>query len=296
MIAKIKPNVNFTEFKRILIAGANSYIGESLRKYIEQFDNYVVDIFDTTIDAWKQLDFSKYDVVCDVAGIAHIKETKKNRQLYYWVNRDLAVQIAEKAKKEGVKQFIYLSSMNVYGLTEGRINEKTPTRPNTAYGKSKLEAEELLWKLSDERFCVSVVRPPMVYGKGCKGNYQRLRAFAIKFGVFPEYDNFRSLIYITNLLSAIRGIIHNQETGVYFPQNYEYMKSFDMVKWIAEFNGKKLVELKGISVLIRGVILKSRIGKKVFGILTYEKEMNVPETWLVVKDNKRTVELSEKGE
>lgn len=207
---------------------------------MSQFDNYVVDLFDTVSDEWKSLDFSKYDVVNDVADIAHVKETEQNRPLYYKVNRDLAVEIAKKAKREGVGQFIYLSSMSVYGLNVERIDENTSVVPVNAYGKSKLEAEKLLWKLNDNKFVVLIVRPPMVYGDGCKGNYQTLRKFALKVVFFQDYEHERSMIYIDKFSAVIRGIIHNEESGLYFPQNIEYVKTFDMVKDIAQKSGKSL--------------------------------------------------------
>lgn len=275
--------MSFDKYKKILIAGAGSYIGESFKAYMSAFDNYTVDSFSTMDDSWKSMDFSSYDVVYDVAGIAHVKETDENRELYYKVNRDLAVEIAEKAKAEGVKQFIYLSSMSVYGLTVGRINKDTPVNPVNAYGKSKLEAEELLWKLKDDTFTVSIVRPPMVYGEGCKGNYQTLKKFALKFGFFPNYDNERSMLHVDNLSAAIRGIVHNNESGLYFPQDSEYVKTYDMVRRIAEENGKKFRSTRLMNVPIK--VMASRVGvfKKVFGTLTYDKSMNVPEGWIVKK-------------
>ena len=291
-IAECKDNLDFTQPKKILIAGAGSYIGESFKTYMSQFENYTVDAFDTLSDEWKNLDFSSYDAVYDVAGIAHIKETDKNRHLYYEVNRDLAVAIAEKAKAEGVKQFIYLSSMSVYGLTEGRINEDTPVKPVNAYGKSKLEAEKLLWQLNDESFVVSIVRPPMVYGKDCKGNYQTLRKFALKFGFFPEYNNERSMLFIDNLSSAVRGIIHNQKSGLYFPQNLDYVRTYDMVQQVAEINGKKFRGMKLINIPIKVATHYVGVLKKVFGTLTYEQRMNVPCEWIDEKHNRECLRMT----
>ena len=280
-IAKCKPNLDFSEHKRILVAGAGSYIGQSFIEYMSQFRNYEVDDIKTTDSDWKKADFSKYDTVYDVAGIAHIKETSENKHLYYEVNRDLAVELAKKAKEEGVKQFIYLSSMSVYGLTVGSINGDTPVNPTNAYGKSKLEAEQLLWQLNDENFTVGLVRPPMVYGEGCKGNYQTLKKFALKVGFFPEYDNERSMIYIDNLSAAIRGIIHNNEPGLFFPQDLEYVRTFDMVKTITENSGKKLYSTKLINIPIRLLTKRITLIGKVFGTLIYDKHLNVPEKWML---------------
>lgn len=158
--------------KRILITGANSYIGTSFEKWLSQWpDKYTVDTIDMIDGKWRKESFAGYDVVFHVAGIAHIRETKKNRDLYYKVNRDLAYETAKKAKAEGVNQFIFISSMSVYGVDNGVINKNTPLNPKSNYGKSKLQAEKLIKPLCDDNFKVAILRPPMVYGKGCKGNY-----------------------------------------------------------------------------------------------------------------------------
>ena len=293
LIATFSDKIDFNEEKKILVAGSGSYIGEKFKEYMGQYDNYQVSSVSTMNDDWKNLDFSSFDVVYDVAGIAHVKETNENRSLYYKVNRDLAVEIAKKAKSEGVRQFIYLSSMSVYGLTVGRIDKETLLNPVSAYGKSKLEAEELLWELNDDSFTVSIIRPPMVYGEGCKGNYQLLRKFSLKFAFFPDYNNKRSMLFIDNLSSSVRGIIHNNKSGVYFPQDHEYIKTYDMVKEIAEVNGKRFHKTKLLNLMIKFMAKRVGLLGKVFGTLTYNRLMNVPDSWLAITDLKEAIRLSE---
>src|SRR5699024_10485464 len=100
--------------KKILITGKNSYIGGKFKEWVEQWpDEYIVDEISVRGDEWKEADFSIYDSVFHVAGIAHRKETKKNKNLYFEVNRDLVQKVAFKAKRDGVRQFIFLSSMSV---------------------------------------------------------------------------------------------------------------------------------------------------------------------------------------
>ena len=225
---------------------------------------------DTPNHTCKELDCSKYYVVYHVAGIAHRKETNENRELYYKVNRDLAYKVARKSKAEGVKQFIFLSTMGVYGLETGIIDEKTPLKPNNAYGKSKFEAEELIKQLENKTFKVAVIRPPMVYGKGCKGNYQRLAKLALKTPIFPDIDNKRSMIYIDNLSEFVRVLIDNNDSGLFWPQNSEYVNTSDMVRLIAEFHARKIVFTKAFNPLIR--MLNIGIINKVFGDLIYMRE------------------------
>lgn len=259
--------------KKILITGANSYIGMSVEKWLmKEPSEYQVDTVDMKDSSWKKEDFSGYDVVFHVAGIAHIKEAKENQDLYYKVNRDLAYETALKAKENGVKQFLFLSSMSVYGIEKGIINRNTPLKPNSAYGKSKIEAEELINKLADDTFVVATLRPPMVYGKGCKGNYPRLARLALKTPIFPGVDNRRSMIYIDNLSEFIKQLIDNQGGGLFFPQNKEYVNTSEMVRLIAEVHGKQIVMTKLFNPLLR--LLNVSTVNKVFGDLVYEMDIS----------------------
>ena len=212
--------------------------------------------------------FTGYDVVFCATGIAHIKETDENRSRYFEVNRDLVVSMAKSAKEAGVHQFILLSSMSVYGMETGYITKYTEPRPNSAYGKSKLEADETVKKLEDSRFLFTCLRPPMVYGRNCKGNYQTLRKFALQSPIFPNYKNQRSMIYIENLCEFVKDCIEERKHGLYFPQNDEYSNTSEMVKVIAETHGKRIKLTKAFNWAIR--IAPMDVFKKVFGDLVYE--------------------------
>lgn len=257
--------------KRVLITGANSYIGTSFENYIKEnyADQYSVDTVDMIDGSWRDKSFTGYDSVFHVAGIAHVKETAENRELYYSVNKDLAIEAATKSKNDGVKQFVILSSMSVYGLVTGHITKETLCNPTNAYGKSKLMADEVIAKMNCDSFHVAILRPPMVYGKGCKGNYQQLSRFALKSPVFPFYKNARSMIYIDNLCEFVRKLVEENKSGLYFPQNEEYVCTAEMVRLIARYNGKRIYLLKILNIFVR--IFQISIVKKVFGSLTYEK-------------------------
>lgn len=259
--------------KKILITGKNSYVGNQLAEWLNKDpEKYEVVKESVRDDKWKEIDFSVFDVVVHVAGIAHMKETKKNKMVYYKVNRDLTHEIAKYAKRNGVKHFIFLSTMSVYGLEVGHITGKTQVNPKSAYGDSKLQAENLVLELEDEDFCVAIVRPPMVYGKNGKGNYGKLSEFAIKYPVFPEVRNERSMIYIDNLSEYIKILIDNVKRGFCFPQNENYVNISQMVKMIAEVNNKKIRLVKIFNPILP--ILKLGIIRKVFGSLTYDKSMS----------------------
>lgn len=256
--------------KRVLITGKDSYIGTSVEKWlIKEPDKYMVDTVDMRDGSWKEKDFSGYDVVFHVAGIAHVKETKENRDLYYKINRDLAYETAKKAKEDGVRQFVFLSSMSVYGVENGVIDKSTPLKPSSAYGKSKFEAEEFIEKLGDKLFRLAVLRPPMIYGKGCKGNYPRLAKLALKTPIFPNVDNKRSMIYIDNLSEFVKRLIDDCSGGLFFPQNKEYVNTSEMVRLIAEANGKNMYFTKAFNWALKFV--PGDIVDKAFGSLMYKK-------------------------
>ena len=263
--------------KKILITGANSYIGTSFEKYLAQWpDRYRVDTVDMIDGSWREKSFAGYDVVFHVAGIAHMKETKENSHLYYEVNRDLAVQTAEKAKADGVSQFIFLSTMAVYGIDEGVIDRNTKPNPKSHYGKAKLEAEQRMKLLAGEDFAIAVLRPPMVYGDGCKGNYQSLVKFAKVMPVFPDYPNKRSMLHIDGLCAYVKNVIDRSADGLFLPQDEAYVCTCHMVQQIAENMGRKLPLWKVLNPIVSLAKAYTRMGKKAFGDLYYEQEPRQP--------------------
>ena len=270
--------------KKILITGANSYIGTSFEKYIGMNypQGYLVDTVDMIGDGWKQKDFGEYDCIFHVAGIAHSdsgKISKEKERLYYAVNTDLTVETAKKAKADGAKQFIFMSSAIVYGNSapigkQKIITRDTPVSPANCYGDSKVQAENGLRPLNDESFRVVILRPPMIYGKGSKGNYPTLSKYAQKLPFFPDVKNERSMLYIENLCEFVRLMVENEENGTFWPQNAEYSNTSEMVKMIAEAHGKRIRLVKGFGWLLK--ILGHISGKvnKAFGNLMYEKGMS----------------------
>ena len=256
--------------KRILITGARGYIGSAFRRYMEQFpDAYEIDAVSLRGDAWQQYDFSPSHVILHAAGLAHIKETRGNTQDYYTVNRDLTARVAQRAKAAGVGQFIFLSSMSVYGMDEGTITPQTVPQPKTSYGKSKLAAEQILQAMQTDLFRVAILRPPMVYGPGCKGNYQTLEKLARRLPICPDYKNRRSMISIDHLCAAIRYFIDSEAAGVFCPQDPEYVCTYDMMRQIAKKHGKHLPLTKALNfgpALLRRFTAK---GRKAFGDLIY---------------------------
>lgn len=271
--------------KKVLITGANSYIGTSFEKYIKENypDEYQIDTLDMKNPEWKEYDFSQYDSVFHVAGIAHADVghvSEEVKQLYYKVNRDLTIETYQKAKDEGIKQFIFMSSMIVYsGCDKTLITKDTKPKAENFYGDSKLQADLAIQELSNKTFKVCVIRPPMIYGKGSKGNYPMLVKLATKLPVFPKIKNQRSMLYIDNLCEFIRLMIENEESGVFFPQNAEYTNTSEMVKMISVAKGQHILMIPGLHLLVKLLTkLPGKIGKlsnKAFGNSVYEKSMSI---------------------
>lgn len=288
--------------KKILITGANSYIGTSFEKYMKQWsDKYQVDTLDMIGDAWKEYDFSGYDTVYHVAGIAHSDNGKISREkakLYYEVNTKLTIRTAMKAKKAGVKQFIFMSSAIVYGNSApiGKmkmITKDTPVSPANCYGDSKVKAENGLRKLEDETFKVVILRPPMIYGKGSKGNYPLMSKLAQKMPVFPYVDNCRSMLYIENLMEFVRLMIDNEESGTFFPQNSEYSNTSELVKMIAAEHGKRTVFVKGATMPLKMAGFVTGIVDKAFGNLAYDQSLSDYKTNYWIAGLRRSIMLTE---
>lgn len=276
--------------KKILITGKNSYIGTSFKKWLEQNNNeYIIDEVETKNEEWKQVNFQNYDTILHVAGIAHVSADPKLEDLYYKVNRDLAIDVANKAKKEGTKQFIFMSSMIIYGKDDQIGKEKIidiNTKPCSAdfYGKSKLEADNRIRELETDNFKVVIIRTPMVYGPGCKGNFPKLKKLAKMSLIFPNIENRRSMIYIDNLCEFFKQIVDKEEHGTFYPQNKEYISTKQIIDVMAKSMNKKVYFIKLFNPILK--LLSKKIGliNKVFGSKVYAKELSGDFSYIVVEN------------
>ncbi len=283
--------------KRILITGANSYIGVSFETYIRlHFSNeYAVDTVDMIDGSWRALDFSGYDAVFHVAGIAHADTghvSDETKALYYRINTDLTVETAQKAKADGVRQFIFMSSAIVYGDSApiGRskvVTSDTVPAPANFYGDSKLQAENGLLSLQDQDFRIVILRPPMIYGKGSRGNYPILSKFARRLPIFPYVKNQRSMLYVENLCEFVRLLVKNGESGIFHPQNAEYSQTSELVRMIAKANGRRICIIKGFGWALRLMSHMTGLVNKAFGSLSYEMSLSE------YRENYRVCGLSE---
>lgn len=284
--------VDRTAHKKVLITGSGSYVGESFAQYAKENygENFEIEFIDMIDGSWRDKNFSGYDIVYHVAGIAHAdvgNVDDETKEKYYAVNTDLAIEVCKKAKAEGVKEFIFMSSMIVYGESApyGKkkvIDEHTVPAPANFYGDSKLQADVAVRDIADDNFKVIVLRPPMIYGKGSKGNYPLLSKLAKKLPVFPDVDNERSMLYIENLCEFLCQIMivkkFEKSAIVLMPQNKERTKTSEMVKEIAKVVKKKIRIVHAFKPLICiGSKFPGKIGliiNKAFGNLAYAQTLS----------------------
>lgn len=268
--------------KKILITGANSYIGVNVENWLGKWpEKYSVETVDMIDGRWRNRSFEGVDVVYHVAGIAHSDNGKisaEKEQLYRSVNTDLTIEVAKKAAAEGVKQFIFMSSAIVYGnsapLGKSKVITKdTKPTPNNCYSDSKWQAE-LGLKSIEGGMKICVLRPPMIYGKGSKGNYPVLAKMAIKLPIFPRVKNCRSMLYIENLCEFVRLIVENCEEGVFWPQNGEYSNTTEIVEMIARAHRKKIITTGLFNWSLYIARMGTGLVDKAFGSLSYDMKMS----------------------
>lgn len=264
---------------KVLITGAGSYVGESVRQYILASTKEIeIDAVDTMNDRWRVADFSKYDVVYHVAGIAHVNADPKMEPLYWKVNRDLTIEVAKHAKEAGVKQFIFMSSQIVFhesqSLKAEVLTKDTKENPNGFYGGSKLAAEEGLHKLESTNFKVCILRPCMIYGPNAKGNFPRLAKLAGVTPIFPAWHNKRSMLYIDNLAEFVKQVILRGMSGTFYPQNRELADTVEIIRYFAKVKGHKvwITKLLNPFVWLGSFVLQPL--NKMFGTYYYAPEMS----------------------
>lgn len=268
--------------KKVMLVGIGGYIGGKFTEYIKKnYPDWQIDAVDSMNSIWKDADFHGYDAVYNVSGLAHANARQGSEELYYAVNGQLPIDVAAKAKAEGVPVFIQMSSQIVYGDMSGLGEEKmitsdtVPSEP-TIYGKSKMMAERGLHELEDESFHVAIMRPPLIYSEYARDNFPRLVNFAKKMPVFPKLENRQSMVYVDNLCELVKLVIENCKGGTYFPQQECYIETSKIVADIAKAVGNKMWQTRIFNPALR---LLSKCGKfgfihKAFGSIAYDMGMS----------------------
>ncbi len=257
---------------KILVTGSNGYVGNS---FINQYKNkYSFEKFSLLNQKLENISLNDIDVVLHCAALVHQKNEYAYDK-YYEVNVEYPLKLAKLAKENGVKQFIFISTIAVYGEDLEKLNENTNCNPITPYGKSKLEAEKQLLELNNEDFVVSIIRPPMVYGKNAPGNIDSLIKLVKKLPIIPlgKIENKRSFISIQNLCHIIDEIISKQKSGVFLTSDDEPISTTKLCELISKNLDKKiyLVKIPFFESLLK--TLKPSFHKRLYGSLEVDNSI-----------------------
>ena len=268
--------------KKVILVGIGGYIGGKFTEYINNhYPDWQIDAVDSMNRKWAEADFSGYDAVYNVSGLAHANARQGSEELYYQVNGQLPIDVATKAKEEGVPLFVQMSSQIVYGdmsrLGEEKMitAETVPSEP-TVYGKSKMMAERGLMTLVDDNFQVAIMRPPLIYSEFARDNFPRLVNFAKKMPIFPKLENKQSMVYVDNLCELIKLIIEYDKGGIYYPQQECYIETSKIVADIAKAVGNKMWQTRIFNPALRLLSKVPHLGfiHKAFGSIAYDMEIS----------------------
>lgn len=263
--------------KKVIVTGREGFISSRIVDSYSGNEDYKV--YSVSLrNGVDNLELKNVDTIIHLAALVHQRETQENIESYHKINYELTYELVKKAKQAGVKNFIFMSTMAVYGL-EGSlkdvetISKKTPLNPLTRYAKSKLMAENSLKEFQDDKFIVKVVRPPMVYGEGAPGNFNRLLKLANYLPVFPNIKNQRSMIEINTLVDYIKLLVDSKESGLHFPQDKNYVSTTKMYVNMRNSIGKKTLTVSIPSKIVSTFPFKKRLLKKMFGNLVYDQSL-----------------------
>ena len=267
--------------KKVLIIGKNSYIARNLVHFVQEHgindengEAIAIDAVSASDGSW-DCSYEGYDCIILFAGMVHKKVTNENQSLFYEVNVELAQKIAKKAKESGVTQFVFLSTIAVYGDKVSEIKADTIEEPSTLYGKTKLLAEQRIASMQDDTFGVVIIRPPMVYGANCPGNFSKLVRLIRCIHWFPKVKNERSTIYVENLCSLITQIVQRKCRGIFVPQDDQYLCTSSIAKAMNEEESMgHVILVPGFSRGIRWLSKHVSVFRKMFGTLKCDMELS----------------------
>ncbi len=227
---------------KILITGADSFVGTNFKRYSKYRNVKEISLI---ANKPEDINFSQFDVVLHLVAIVHQLKRIHEKE-YYKINRNLSIEVADQAKKAGVKQFIFLSTVKVYGEFNpeyGPWNENSKCHPEDPYGKSKYEAEIELRKMDNNDFTVSIIRTPLVYGKDVRANMLSIMKLVDRMRILPfgNVSNKRSFTYTKNLIGFIDRIIEKRASGIFIAMDSEPLSTTDLTKLIAKHLNKKLI-------------------------------------------------------
>jgi len=260
------------EKKTILLTGASGFIGSY---FIEKYKSkYNVKTFSFLHDDFEALHVEDVDLVFHLSALVH-QMGEKSASEYEKVNVTQTLELAKKVEESGVKHFVFMSTVAVYGIEIGVMSEESECNPLTEYGKSKLKAEVELQKLEDESFKISIIRPPIVYGKNAPGNMRSLLNLISKVPLLPfgGIDNKRSMVYIGNLCHLVDVVIEQEKEGIFLASDDEPLSTSRLIEFIAKSLDKKiyLIKIPFFETLLK--LVKPSFHKRLYGSLEIDNTL-----------------------
>lgn len=276
--------------KTLMITGASGFIGSN---FIERYkDKYNIIPIDLLKIKPEEIDFRGVDTVLHLAALVHQMKGAP-REKYFEVNTELTRRVAEEAKKQGVRHFVFYSTVKVYGYDGDLynhtmiLNEKSECKPmNDPYGESKWEAEKILRRLEDNNFKIGIIRPPMVYGKGVKGNMESLIKLVKMLPILPfNYDkNRRSLVNIENLMYLTTLVIDKEASGVFLPLDEKNISLKEIVEGIEKAYNLKRINIPMIQPIFWLLTkVKPNIMVRLFGTLQFDNRLTKEKLGYIAK-------------
>src|SRR5574344_959985 len=259
--------------KKLLISGSNGFVGSYfIKKYKDKYD---IKTFSFLKDDINSLDYSDIDVVFHLSALVHQMDGASCEE-YERVNVTQTLQLSKKVKENGVKKFVFMSTVKVYGEeTDSKYSENSICKPEDEYGKSKLKAELELQKLEDKDFKVSIIRTPIVYGYGVKANIKSLINLVNKVPLLPfgKIENKRSMVYIGNLCHLVDEVITQEKSGIFLASDDQPLSTSRLIELVAKKLDKKvyLVKIPFFESLLK--ILKPSFHKRLYGRLEVDNSI-----------------------
>ena len=248
---------------KVLVTGATGFIGRALCRHLllhgwsvraasrsgstpPGTESVRIDAVDERTD-WTEA-LGGVDVVVHLAARVHVMHEANPDPLnaFRTVNTQGTGRLAAMAAGAGVRRLVYVSSIKVNGeqTAHGPFTEADVPSPDDPYGKSKWEAEQALWGTARRtNLEIVVVRPPMVYGPGAPGNFNRLLRF-ISLGIplpLGSVHNQRSFMYVENLCDAIRTCLqHPAAAGrTFLLSDGEDISTPELIRVLSECLGRR---------------------------------------------------------
>lgn len=258
--------------KRILLTGANGFVGNYfLKKYSS---SYEIITFSFLNDNFANLDLSNIDVVIHCSALVHQMQ-EASWELYEKINIHQTIQLADKAKKSGVKHFIFLSTIKVYGEESNKCYyENSRTNPTDYYSVSKLKAEDSIRNIESPNFKISVLRCPLIYGVGVKANFANLINLIKKVPILPfkNTKNKRSLVFVGNVCFILHRIIFLEKSGIFLSVDDNTLSTTELIQMLAKYLDKKILLIDIIFFDKFLKIVKPSYYQRLFGSLVINND------------------------